>query len=123
MEFHHIGLAVENIKDYYNKYLKLFGFNELTPIKILETQKVQIAYAINASGVKIELIEALDETSPSTKVLKRKNGGLYHLGFTSQEFMKDVELLKNRGFRVISLGEDVAFLLAPTMELYEIIED
>ncbi|MCZ1264762.1 VOC family protein [Paenibacillus tundrae] len=123
MEFHHIGMAVNNIKQYYNNYLMLFGFNEITPIKILESQKVKIAYAINNQGVKIELIEALDETSPAYNVLRRRNGGLYHLGFTTPELLKDIEMLKQIGFRVVSLGEDVAFLLAPTMELYELVED
>ncbi|MCZ1264744.1 VOC family protein [Paenibacillus tundrae] len=123
MKFHHIGMAVKNIEEYYEDHLKLFGFKEITATQVLDAQNVRVAYAINADGVKIELIEALVEDSPSINVLKRKHGGLYHLGFTPKDFMQDIELLKNKRFRVVSLKEDVAFLLAPTKELYEIIEE
>jgi len=122
MEFHHIGIAVSNIEKYYYEILKpLFGFNNLSNIITNQSQNVKVAFAENDNSVRFELIEAIDDKSPVIKILKRNNGGLYHLGFISNDFEDDVSKLRKNGFFLISNKKGVAFLTSPSFETYEII--
>ena len=122
MEFHHIGIAVNSIEIYYNEILKpLFDFNTLSNIITNQSQNVRVAFAENAQSIRIELIEAINEKSPVIKILRRNNGGLYHLGFTSYDFDNDIDKLKRNGFYLFSNKEGIAFLTSPNFEIYEVI--
>lgn len=123
MQFHHIGLAVKDITHYYETYLKpLFGFTQLSEIEVIEKQVVKIAFAENKSGVRIELIEPLNEESPVIQVLERRRGGLYHLGFWTENFTEDLQILKQKKFIVLSNKDGLAFLMSPTFDVYELMD-
>lgn len=123
MEFNHVGLAVKNIKKYHSKILKpLFGFEYITDIEIVKSQNVRTAFTTNSSGARIELIEPIDDDSPVVEVLNRNTGGLYHLGFTTTSFEEDIEKLKKNKFFLISKKGGLAFLMAPTLDIYELVD-
>lgn len=123
MKLHHIGIAVASIDRYYNSFLKpLFGYNSISETMLVEQQHSRIAFAENGQSVKIEIIEAIDENSPTCNLLKKNSGGLYHLGYISENFEGDIEMLKSKKFRLISNKEGIAFLMSPTFELYELLD-
>lgn len=123
MKLHHIGIAVKNIDEYYERILKpLLGVSMISDIIINESQHSRIAFVENEQSVKIELIEAIDENSPSYNLMKNRNGGFYHLGFVTSDFENDIKDLRKRKFLLISKKEGVAFLVAPTFEIYELLD-
>ena len=123
MKLHHIGIAVSSISEYYNKFLKpLFGYDSISEIMLVEQQHSRIAFVENGQSVKLELIEAIDDNSPTYNLLKKNKGGLYHVGYVSENFEEDIVLLKSERFRLISNKEGVAFLMSPAFELYELLD-
>ncbi len=123
MKLHHIGIAVENIERYYNDFLKpVFGYNNLSPASIVEMQHSRIAFAENGQSVKLELIEYIGDKSPTYSIIKSRSGGLYHIGYVSDNFEEDLALLRTKRFRLISCKEGVAFLMSPSFELYELLD-
>jgi len=122
VKLHHIGIAVVSIDRYYNNFLKpLFGYDSISETMLVEQQHSKIVFAENGQSVKLELIEAIDENSPTYNLLKENNGGLYHLGYVSENFEEDIALLKSKKFMLISNKDGVAFLMSPTFELYELL--
>lgn len=123
MKLHHIGIAVASIDRYFNNFLKpLFGYDSISETMFVEQQYSRIAFAENGQTVKLELIEAIDENSPTYNLLKENKGGLYHIGFVSENFEEDIALLKSKRFMLISNKDGVAFLMSSTFELYEILD-
>lgn len=123
LKLHHIGIAVKSIDEYYNSFMKpILGYNKISNIINNESQHSRIAFAENGQSVKIELIEAIDENSPTYSILQNGNGGFYHLGFVSEDFENDIKHLRKQKFMLISQKEGVAFLLAPTYEIYELLD-
>lgn len=123
MKLHHIGIAVKNIEDYYAEFLNpIMGYTKISNIINNESQHSRIAFAENGQSVKMELIEAIDENSPTYQILKSGNGGFYHLGYVSENFDEDIKSLRKKKFMLISKKEGVAFLLSPTYEIYELLD-
>jgi len=122
MKLHHIGLAVNNIDCYYNDILRpLFGYQEISDIIFNASQNVRVAFVGDERHPKLELVEPIDTRSPVYGILKKNKGGLYHLGFISQNFDSDVALLRKSGFFLLSNREGIAFLTSPHFEVYEVI--
>lgn len=123
MKLHHIGIAVNNIEDYYENYLKpYFGYNQISNIIDNSSQHSRIAFAENGQSVKLELIEAIDEESPTFNILNRGNGGLYHMGYVSDDFENDILKMREKRFILISNKEGVAFLMSPSYEIFELLD-
>lgn len=73
MKLHYIGIAVASIDRYYNNFLKpLFGYDSISETMLVEQQYLRIAFAGNGQTVKLELIEAIDESSSTYNLLKEK---------------------------------------------------
>ena len=74
MEFDHVGIAVKNIEDYFSSMLSpILGIPELSEIIIDPIQNCKIAFATSSNGVRLELIEPLNEESPVNQILQKKN--------------------------------------------------
>ena len=132
MEFDHIGIAVKSIEDYFDKQLNsVLGVPELSEIIIDPIQNCRIAFATTSNGVRLELIEPLNEESPVNQILQKKKGGLYHICFKTENFDQDLKhCLVNK---YIALGKPqpaiafnnrrIVFLSSPTFEIIELVEE
>lgn len=77
VKLHYIGIAVKNIDDYYDNFLKSYcGYNKISNIINNQSQHSRIAVTENGQSVKLKLIEAIDEENPTYSVLKSGKGGL-----------------------------------------------
>ena len=85
MEFDHVGIAVKNIQQYFDSMLSpILGVHDLSEIIIDPIQNCKIAFATTSNGVRLELIEPLNDDSPIHQILQKKKGGLYHMCFVAQ---------------------------------------
>lgn len=131
MDFDHVGIAVKNIEEYFKFTLKtVLGVSNLSEIIVDPIQNCKIAFATSSNGVRLELIEPLNEQSPVNQILQKKKGGLYHLCFISENFDDDVQKCISNKF--IPLGKAqpaiafdkrrVIFFSTPTFEIIELVE-
>ncbi len=132
MEFDHVGIAVKNIEDYFSSMLSpILGIPELSEIIIDPIQNCKIAFATSSNGVRLELIEPLNEESPVNQILQKKKGGLYHMCFVANNFDEDIKRCLSNKFIALSKPQPaiafnnrrVIFLSSPTFEIIEIVEE
>ena len=88
-KFHHIGLSVKSIKSMHP--------NSKTIIDPL--QKVRIAF-INLNGVRLELLEPLNKSSPIYNNLKNNNK-LCHICFEVDNINKAIKNALKKGFYIV----------------------
>ncbi|HRZ18448.1 MAG TPA: VOC family protein [Methanofastidiosum sp.] len=75
-DIHHIGIVVDSIKEYLkNNVADLSGITEIVEDPI---QKAKICFIGSSGFSTIELIEPLDESSPTYSFLRNK-GGIHHI--------------------------------------------
>lgn len=131
MIFDHIGIAVDNIEEYFNNFLKaIFNFDNLSEIYVDENQKAKIAFATSKNGVRLELIEPYDDDSPVANILKNNKNRLYHICFQTKNFEESIEKMK--GMKCLMVSEPktaiafqnrrIVFFYTPNRELIELIE-
>lgn len=132
MEFDHVGIAVKNIQQYFDSMLSpIFGVHDLSEIIIDPIQNCKIAFATTSNGVRLELIEPLNEDSPIHQILQKKKGGLYHMCFVANNFEEDVKKCLSNKFIALSKPQPaiafnnrrVIFLSSPTFEIIELVEE
>lgn len=111
----HIGIAVESLEDGLEKYVRQLGLSH-THTETVETEKVRVAI-LHSGKTRIELLEATDSTSPISKFLGSKGGGIHHLAFEVESIDDEVQRLRGRGVRLVepaprpgAQGSRVAFV-------------
>src|SRR3989304_10298891 len=97
IEFEHIGVAVNDIKECLDIFGSLFEIREITGIYDDTFQNVRISF-VNLSGAKLELIEPLnkEKNSPVDSIIK-KNMSYYHLCFSTRHFSETISKLLQKG--------------------------
>ncbi len=101
MDFHHIGVATNNIEETLIKY-NIFGYELSSEIFIDVIQNVKIAFMEKSNSPLIELVAPIDEKSPILNTLN-KNGTIpYHFCFEVDDIHLEVDRLKKLKFIQIS---------------------
>ena len=91
----HIGYVVKNIEKAIDIFTKQYGFSILTDITYDPLQKVRLAM-IGSSHYRIELIEPVDENSPSYDFM-RKGGGFNHFCYSVTDIDLSIKDLQVKG--------------------------
>jgi methylmalonyl-CoA/ethylmalonyl-CoA epimerase len=127
MTFHHVGVAVKNIKTALETYTGIFGFRRLTPPLEVSPQRVKVCFVEAPPGVLIELVEGIGDNSPVKKVLERSGSGPYHLCYKVDDLDEAIGELEARGcilFRRFEMPAHglrrFAFLFTPDNQLFEL---
>lgn len=132
MDFDHVGIAVQNIEKYFETMLNsVLGVPELSEIIIDPIQNCRIAFATTSNGVRLELIEPLNEESPVNQILHKKKGGLYHMCFVANNFDEDLKHCLANKFIALSEAQPaiafnnrrIIFLSSPSFEIIELVEE
>ena len=128
LKFHHIAIATPELEKTSNIFDK-FGFIG-KEIIIDPLQNVKIKFT-EKDNIKIELVEPANSNSPINNIIK-KNGVIpYHLCFSSDDFLLDVDNLMFSGFVCISKpvpavainNKNITFLYHADFGLVEIVEE
>ncbi|MBL7074575.1 methylmalonyl-CoA epimerase [candidate division KSB1 bacterium] len=111
----HIGIAVSNLREAEGCYTRIFGV-PASGHKRVDGQGVRIAL-FELGGIKIELLEATDETSPIAKFISKRGEGIHHIAWGVKDLETVLERLKKTGVVVIdekpkvgASGRRIAFL-------------
>jgi methylmalonyl-CoA/ethylmalonyl-CoA epimerase len=128
LEFHHIGLAVENLEASRLNYSRLFGESAVAKTIRIESQKVNVCFVNIGTGSFIELVEPLGEDSMVYKLLK-KWVTYYHVGYKVGNIVATVSALESMNYKAMEYfnseafeGKRCIFLFSPEAHLIELIE-
>jgi len=98
MKLDHIGIAVKDLEEARQTYLKL-GF-QVGPAEELPERKLRIAM-VDVGGASIELLFPTDPDSPVGKFIASKGPGIQHLCYQVPDVAKKLSELKAAGVRLI----------------------
>ena len=99
MKLHHIGLVVSNIQDSLGELTKFLNFETITLPTLIGSQKVNVCF-LQIGEFYLELIEPARIDSPVINFVN-KGGGFHHLCFEVKDIHKELDILKEKGAKVI----------------------
>lgn len=100
IKIEHIGIAVKDLKISNDLMGKLLG---KPPYKeeSVESESVKTSF-FEVGESKIELLEAINESSAIAKYLEKNREGIHHIAFAVDDMESEIQRLKNEGFQFIN---------------------
>lgn len=92
---HHVGIVVKDINKSIIDHVENYGLEQATDIINVKNQGVRVVLLKTGSDIFIELIEPVDEKSPSFNAVKR-GGGLDHICYETEDFSGTLDKFKNK---------------------------
>lgn len=128
MKFHHLGVAVKNINETAAVYVA-GGYNQ-SEIIFDPEQNVNICWLTKQGMPVVELLEAVDESSPVNKTLEKNGVTPYHTCYVVDDIEQTIKDLRRMKYVVVSKpvgavaihGCRVSFLYNKHVGLIELVE-
>lgn len=95
----HLGIAVKSIENSIKDFEVLLG-KDCYKTEIVSSEAVKTAF-IRVGESKIELLEAIDDTSAIAKYLEKNRSGFHHVAFEVENIEVELIRLKSEGFQLI----------------------
>ena len=95
----HVGIATADADRLLDALRDLLGETRYAS-ETLEKDGVRIAF-VSGGGAQLELLEALDETSPVARFLRERKGGLHHLAFEVEDIHAMHRRVREAGYAPI----------------------
>ncbi|MGD0779561.1 MAG: methylmalonyl-CoA epimerase [Dehalococcoidales bacterium] len=96
---HHIGIAVNNLKESVALFEKLLGVK--AHIQGAPCQKVTEACFKIGDEVEIDLLEPMGPDSAMAKFLEKRGEGLHHIALEVDDINGELKKMENKGFQLI----------------------
>ena len=96
----HIGIAVKNIDSANDLYARLLGVESYKQEKV-ESENVTTSF-FKINQTKIELLQALSETSAIARFIEKKGEGMHHIAFETDDLHAEIIRLTGEGFEVLN---------------------
>ena len=104
----HIGIAVEDLNKSNQLFAKLLGKEHFKTERV-EGESVETSF-FQVGDLKIELLQAISESSSIAKFIERRGEGIHHIAFDVENIEEEVSRLKGEGFEILNeipkLGAD-----------------
>jgi len=128
--FHHVGVAVRDLKQSIGIFNNLFGYQLQSGPFDDPIQKVSVCFLTRGVGdALIELVAPLGPKSPIDLTLK-KGGGTYHICYQVPDMSQAIEHLTSQGSFLLSGpvpavafdGREIAWLMTEADLLVELVQ-
>lgn len=96
----HLGIAVDNLEKAKKLFDTLF-LKEGYKTEEVESEGV-ITHFYQLGESKIELLEGTNESSPISKYIVKKGGGMHHIAFDVENVQNEIDRLKEAGFVLLN---------------------
>jgi methylmalonyl-CoA/ethylmalonyl-CoA epimerase len=96
---HHIGIAVNNLKESVDLFEKLLGIK--AHIQPVPSQKVTEAIFKTSGRVEIDLLEPMGPDSTVAKFLDKRGEGLHHIALEVDDTDGELKSIEKKGFQLI----------------------
>jgi methylmalonyl-CoA mutase C-terminal domain/subunit len=111
----HIGIAVQSLDEALPFYVNQLGLT-LEAIEEVASQQVKVAF-IKIGETRLELLEALNESSPIAQFIQKRGQGVHHVALGVTSIQERINELKKSGIKMIhespvtgAGGASVAFM-------------
>ncbi len=96
---HHIGIAVNNLKESVALFEKLLGIK--AHIEEAPCQRVTEAVFQVGEGIEIDLLEPMGPDSAVAKFLEKRGEGLHHIALEVDDINTDLKDMEEKGVQLI----------------------
>jgi methylmalonyl-CoA/ethylmalonyl-CoA epimerase len=96
----HVGIAVADLAAANKLYTALLGVGPYKSEQVAREGVETSFFAVGES--KIELLQALNESSAIAKFIDKKGEGIHHIAFGVADIKKEMARLKGEGFQLLS---------------------
>jgi methylmalonyl-CoA/ethylmalonyl-CoA epimerase len=96
---HHIGIAVNNLKESAAVFEKVLGVN--AQIHSVSSQKVNEAAFKIGKGAEIDLLEPMGPESAIAKYLEKRGEGLHHIALEVDDINDELKAAESKGIQLI----------------------
>jgi methylmalonyl-CoA/ethylmalonyl-CoA epimerase len=96
----HIGIAVKNMDQSNTLFASILGVPHYK-IEDVQSEGVRTSF-FDIGGVKIELLQALNDESPIAKYIEKKGEGVHHLAFSVEDISESIQSYKEKGFELVN---------------------
>jgi RimJ/RimL family protein N-acetyltransferase/catechol 2,3-dioxygenase-like lactoylglutathione lyase family enzyme len=128
LEFHHIGVATNNIEQEFSTY-RMLGYEREGKAFEDHVQGIKGLFIVNNGQPRLELLENLPESNTLDKWISEKIK-VYHFAYKVRDIERAIEFLANKRVRLLSplkqsayFGNRICFLVLPNRFMIELIED
>lgn len=115
MKLHHVGIAVESLKQAVPVFEELLGSAPLHE-ETVEDQKSRVA-VFKVGESRIELLEATSGDSPVARFIAKRGPGIHHLTLSVENLGESLAALEQKGIQLVdrmprggAANERIAFL-------------
>lgn len=127
-EFHHIGVATQNMLNEETVY-RILGYKKEGEEFEDPIQGIR-GYFMTGGGPRIELLEELDENSNVLTPWLRKGIKVYHVAYEVNDIQLTIDHCVSLGSKVIVKpvpgvafgGREICFLMFPNLQMVELIQ-
>ncbi|PLS15337.1 methylmalonyl-CoA epimerase [Bacillus sp. M6-12] len=96
----HIGIAVKSLDEALELYTGIFNM-ELEGMETVESQGVRVAF-LSAGNIRLELLEALHNSSPIAKFIEKRGEGIHHIALGVTDIGERIKEVKEKGITMIN---------------------
>jgi methylmalonyl-CoA/ethylmalonyl-CoA epimerase len=96
----HIGIAVKNMDQSNTLFASILGVPHYK-IEEVQSEGVRTSF-FDIGGVKIELLQALNDESPIAKYIEKRGEGVHHLAFSVVDISESIQSYKEKGFELVN---------------------
>ena len=130
MNIDHIGYVVSEISTASKRFIDVYGFVLQNEIIFDPAQRVNLVMLNSNNSYNIELIQPVDDKSPSYDFMK-KGGGFHHFCYAVKNIERSINVMKANGHFLIKRpvsapllgGRRVAFLFSKVdKQIVELVE-
>ncbi len=100
----HIGIVVRSMPEGIRHWQEVFGYKQYTELVINSRQKVKVVFLKKKNSLPVKLLEPLGQDS-SIYRFAQKGGGLHHLCFKCGDVETEINIMKNKGIRILTAPE------------------
>jgi catechol 2,3-dioxygenase-like lactoylglutathione lyase family enzyme len=129
MEFHHIGIFVDNIQKGKNYFKNILAIKKSSKIIYDKNLKVKILFIYDQNNVCYELVAGYGKNNPVDNTLNKKINLINHLAYKTNKFDDMIKKFKIEGNlqitkpkKAIAFNKRVVFFLTKLGFIIEIIE-
>ncbi len=96
---HHIGIAVDDLKNYSSIFEKLFGL-KTGPVETNPENRASLSF-LDIQNSKLEFIEPVDDDSSIAGFLSKRGPGIHHLCLLVDDIQAAIDEMKSKNVKMI----------------------
>lgn len=128
LTLHHTGILVKDMDEAIESYRGIFSADTVSEKMFISSQQVNVCFIKIQDEIYLELVQPTSDESPVNRIFNKGNT-YYHIGYFTKTFDREIKLLEEKNYKLLSTfnseafnNHRCAFLMSPVLHLVELIE-